>query len=140
MIGSVADAEDLVQEAYLRAWRSYDGFEGRSSVRTWMYQIATNACLTALERRKRRGLPSGFYDAEPDPSVFPAEAGPDVAWLEPVPDALALPDTADPAVIVAARAGLRLALIASLQYLPPRQRAVLVLRDGLDFSAAEGAG
>jgi RNA polymerase sigma-70 factor, ECF subfamily len=139
MIGSVADAEDLVQEAYLRAWRSYDGFEGRSSVRTWMYQIATNACLTALERRKRRGLPSGFYDPEQDPGAFAQEAGPDVAWLEPVPDALALPDSADPAVIVAARAGLRLALIASLQYLPPRQRAVLVLRDVLDFSAAEVA-
>jgi RNA polymerase sigma-70 factor, ECF subfamily len=139
MVGSVADAEDLVQETYLRAWRSYDGFEGRSSVRTWMYQIATNACLTALERRKRRGLPSGFYDPEQDPGAFAQEAGPDVAWLEPVPDALALPDSADPAVIVAARAGLRLALIASLQYLPPRQRAVLVLRDVLEFSAAEVA-
>ena len=139
MVGSVADAEDLVQETYLRAWRSYDGFEGRSSVRTWMYQIATNGCLTALERRKRRGLPSSFYDPETDPATFPEEAGGDVAWLEPVPDALALPDTADPAAIVAARAGLRLALIASLQYLPPRQRAVLVLRDVLDFSAAEVA-
>jgi RNA polymerase sigma-70 factor (ECF subfamily) len=139
MVGSVADAEDLVQETFLRAWRGYDGFEGRSSVRTWMYQIATNACLTALERRKRRGLPSSFYDPETDPAAFPAEAGGDVAWLEPVPDALALPDTADPAAIVAARAGLRLALIASLQYLPPRQRAVLVLRDVLEFSAAEVA-
>jgi RNA polymerase sigma-70 factor, ECF subfamily len=139
MLGSVADAEDLVQETYLRAWRFYDGFAGRSSVRTWMYQIATNACLTALERRKRRELPSSFYDAETDPGAFAVEADPDVAWLEPVPDALALPDTADPAVIVAARDGLRLALIASLQYLPPRQRAVLVLRDVLDFSAAEVA-
>jgi RNA polymerase sigma-70 factor, ECF subfamily len=139
MLGSVADAEDLVQETYLRAWRSYDGFAGRSSVRTWMYQIATNACLTALGRRKRRGLPSSFYDQETDPATFPEEAGADVAWLEPVPDTLALPDTADPAAIVAARAGLRLALIASLQYLPPRQRAVLVLRDVLDFSAAEVA-
>jgi RNA polymerase sigma-70 factor (ECF subfamily) len=139
MVGSVADAEDLVQETFLRAWRGYDGFEGRSSARTWMYQIATNACLTALERRKRRGLPSSFYAAETDPGTFPEEAGADVAWLEPVPDALALPEAADPAAIVAARAGLRLALIASLQYLPPRQRAVLVLRDVLDFSAAEVA-
>jgi len=139
MVGSVADAEDLVQETYLRAWRGYDGFEGRSSARTWMYQIATNACLTALERRKRRGLPSSFYDPETNPGSFAAEADADVAWLEPVPDALALPDTADPAAIVAARAGLRLALIASLQYLPSRQRAVLVLRDVLDFSAAEVA-
>jgi RNA polymerase sigma-70 factor, ECF subfamily len=140
MVGSVPDAEDLVQETYLRAWRSYDGFQGRSSVRTWLYRIATNACLTALAGRKRRELPSGRYGAEPDPSVFPAEAGPDVAWLDPVPDALTFPSAADPAAIVAARAGLRLALIASLQYLPPRQRAVLVLRDVLDFSAAEVAG
>jgi RNA polymerase sigma-70 factor, ECF subfamily len=139
MLGSVADAEDLVQETYLRAWRFYDGFAGRSSVRTWMYQIATNACLTALDRRKRRGLPSSFFDPETDPATFPEVAGADVAWLEPVPDTLALPDTADPAAIVAARASLRLALIASLQYLPPRQRAALVLRDVLDFSAAEVA-
>ncbi len=139
MLGSVHDAEDLVQETYLRAWRSYDGFEGRSSVRTWLYQIATNACLTALARRSRRALPSGLYDPEPDPGAFPEEAGPEAAWLEPVPDAMAARDPADPAAIVAARAGLRLALIASLQYLPPRQRAVLVLRDVLDFPAAEVA-
>src|SRR3984957_20053995 len=139
MLGSADEAEDLVQETYLRAWRSYDGFAGRSSVRTWMYRIATNACLTALERRNRRGLPSSFFDAETNPGASPEEGGADVAWLEPVPDALALPDTADPAAIVAARAGLRLALIASLQYLPPRQRAVLVLRDVLGFSAAEVA-
>ncbi|MGH3244791.1 MAG: sigma-70 family RNA polymerase sigma factor [Trebonia sp.] len=139
LLGSVHDAEDLVQETYLRAWRSYDGFEGRSSVRTWLYQIATNACLTALAKRGRRVLPSGRYDPEPDPAAFPEEAGPEVDWLEPVPDAMVAHDPADPAVIVAARAGLRLALIASLQYLPPRQRAVLVLRDVLDFPAAEVA-
>ena len=139
MLGSVHDAEDLVQETYLRAWRSYDGFEGRSSVRTWLYQVATNACLTALAKRSRRALPSGLYDPEPDPGAFPEEAGPEVAWLEPVPDAMVTRDPADPAAIVAARAGLRLALIASLQYLPPRQRAVLVLRDVLDFPAAEVA-
>ena len=84
-------------------------------------------------------LPSGLYDPEPDPGAFPEEAGPEVAWLEPVPDAMVTRDPADPAAIVAARAGLRLALIASLQYLPPRQRAVLVLRDVLDFPAAEVA-
>jgi RNA polymerase sigma-70 factor (ECF subfamily) len=139
MLGSVHDAEDLVQETYLRAWRSYDGFEGRSSVRTWLYQIATNACLTSLAKRSRRVLPSGLYDPEPDPEAFPKEAGPEAAWLEPVPDALVARDAADPAAIVAARAGLRLALIASLQYLPSRQRAVLVLRDVLDFPAAEVA-
>ena len=139
MLGSVQDAEDLVQETYLRAWRSYGGFEGRSSVRTWLYRIATNGCLTALARRDRRVLPSGRYDPEPDPEAPPEAADPDVAWLEPVPDALVTPESADPAVIVAAREGLRLALIASLQYLPPRQRAVLVLRDVLEFPAAEVA-
>jgi RNA polymerase sigma-70 factor (ECF subfamily) len=139
MLGSVADAEDLVQETYLRAWRSYDGFQRRSSVRTWLYQIATNACLTAMARRDQRMLPSGRYDPEPDPEAFPEEAGPEAAWLEPVPDALVTPDSADPAAIIAAREGLRLALIASLQHLPPRQRAVLVLREVLDFPAAEVA-
>ena len=139
MLGSVQDAEDLVQETYLRAWRSYGGFEGRSSVRTWLYRIATNGCLTALAKRDRRVLPSGRYDPEPDPEAPPELADPDVAWLEPVPDALVTPESADPAVIVAAREGLRLALIASLQYLPPRQRAVLVLRDVLEFPAAEVA-
>jgi RNA polymerase sigma-70 factor (ECF subfamily) len=141
MLGSVFDAEDLVQETYLRAWRGYDGFEGRSSVRTWLYQIATNGCLTALGKPGRRVLPSGLCDPEPDASAFPSEAGPEVSWLGPVPDAMVSLDSAsaDPAAIVAAREGLRLALIASLQYLPPRQRAVLVLRDVLDFPAASVA-
>ena len=139
MLGSVHDAEDLVQETYLRAWRSYGGFEGRSSVRTWLYQIATNACLTELGRRGRRVLPSGLHEPEPDPAVYPELAGVGVRWLQPAPDALVTPDSADPANVVAARDGLRLALIASLQYLPPRQRAVLVLRDVLAFSAAEVA-
>jgi RNA polymerase sigma-70 factor (ECF subfamily) len=139
MLGSVPDAEDLLQETYLRAWRGYGGFEGRSSVRTWLYQIATNACLTALAKQRRRMLPSGRYDPEPDPGAVPEEAGPEAAWLEPVPDAMVTMDSADPAAIVAAREGLRLALIASLQYLPPRQRAVLVLRDVLEFPAAEVA-
>jgi RNA polymerase sigma-70 factor (ECF subfamily) len=139
MLGSIQDAEDLVQETYLRAWQSYGGFEGRSSVRTWLYQIATNRCLTELAKRGRRMLPSGGYDPEPDPGVYPEEAGTGVNWLQPVPDAMVTPESADPAAIVAARAGLRLALIASLQYLPPRQRAVLVLRDVLAFPAAEVA-
>jgi RNA polymerase sigma-70 factor (ECF subfamily) len=139
MVGSVQDAEDLVKETYLRAWRSYGGFEGRSSVRTWLYQIATNRCLTELARPGRRMLPSGLSDPEPDPDACLEEAGPQVSWLQPVPDAMVVPDAADPAAIVAAREGLRLALIASLQYLPPRQRAVLVLRDVLAFPAAEVA-
>jgi RNA polymerase sigma-70 factor, ECF subfamily len=139
MLGSVQDAEDLVQETYLRAWRAYGEFEGRSSVRTWLYQIATNRCLTELAKGSRRTLPSGLYDPEPDPGRYPEEAGPEANWLQPVPDAMVTPDSADPAVIVAAREGLRLALIASLQYLPPRQRAVLVLRDVLAFPATEVA-
>jgi RNA polymerase sigma-70 factor (ECF subfamily) len=139
MLGSIQDAEDLVQETYLRAWRAYGRFEGRSSVRTWLYQIATNRCLTELARHSRRMLPSGLGDPEPDPGAYPEEAGPEVNWLQPAPDAMVTPDSADPAAIVAAREGLRLALIASLQYLPPRQRAVLVLRDVLAFPATEVA-
>jgi RNA polymerase sigma-70 factor, ECF subfamily len=139
MLGSVQDAEDLVQETYLRAWRSYAGFEGRSSVRTWLYQIATNGCLTELARRGRRVLPSGLYEPERDPGAYAEAAGGEVSWLQPAPDALLAPESADPAAIVAAREGLRLALIASLQYLPPRQRAVLVLREVLAFPAAEVA-
>ena len=88
MIGSVHDAEDLVQETYLRAWRAYDRFEGRSSVRTWLYRIATNACLTALEGRGRRPLPSGLGAPADDPGGAAADAGAEVPWLQPVPDAL----------------------------------------------------
>jgi len=139
MLGSIQDAEDLVQDTYLRAWRSYGGFEGRSSVRTWLYQIATNRCLTELAKRSRRMLPSGLYAAEQDPRAYPEGAGPEVNWLQPAPDAMVTPDSADPAAIVTAREGLRLALIASLQFLSPRQRAVLVLRDVLAFPATEVA-
>jgi RNA polymerase sigma-70 factor (ECF subfamily) len=139
MLGSIQDAEDLVQETYLRAWRSYGGFEGRSSVRTWLYQIATNRCLTELAKAGRRMLPSGLSEPEPDADAHLAQAGAEVNWLQPAPDAMVVADWADPAAIVAARAGLRLALIASLQYLPPKQRAVLVLRDVLAFPAGEVA-
>ena len=139
MLGSVDEAEDLVQETYLRAWRSHGGFEGRSSVRTWLYQIATNACLTAVQRRARRPLPSGLAGPGGDPSAS-ADAGREVAWLQPIPDALVTPESDDPAAVAVSRESLRLALIASLQYLPPRQRAVLILREVLDFPAAEVAG
>src|ERR1700744_1890183 len=115
MLGSVHDAEDLVQETYLRAWRSYSGFEGRSSVRTWLYQIATNACLTELARSRRRVVPSSLRDPEPDPDAHLEAAGPEVSGLQPVRDALVSPDSADPAAMVAARESLRLALVASLQ-------------------------
>ncbi len=139
MLGSIDDAEDVVQETYLRAWRAYGAFEGRSSVRTWLYQIATNACLTSLGHHSRRVLPSGLGGPEPDPATAPVPAPPEVSWLQPVPDAVLSHDSADPATLVVARESLRLALIASLQYLPGTQRAVLLLRDVLAFPAAEVA-
>jgi RNA polymerase sigma-70 factor (ECF subfamily) len=135
MLGSVDEAEDLVQETYLRAWRSYGGFEGRSSVRTWLYQIATNVCLTAMERRARRPLPSGLCEPGADRAAVA-----EVAWLQPLPDRLVTPERADPAAVAVGRESLRLALIASVQLLPPRQRAVLLLREVLAFPAAEVAG
>jgi RNA polymerase sigma-70 factor (ECF subfamily) len=140
LLGSVDDAEDLVQETYLRAWRSYRGFEGRSSLRTWLYQIATNACLTALRHRSRRQLPSGLGSPGEDPELPLAAADSEVRWLQPIPDALVTPESGDPAAIAVSRESLRLALIASVQYLPPGQRAVLLLRDVLAFPAADVAG
>ncbi|GAA1701021.1 sigma-70 family RNA polymerase sigma factor [Fodinicola feengrottensis] len=139
MLGSVHDAEDLVQETYLRAWRAYDGFEGRSSVRTWLYRIATGACLNALEHSSRRSLPSGLMDATYEPVVAPVAARAEVSWLQPFPDRLLGTDATDPATIVAERGSLRLALIAALQHLPARQRAVLILRDVLAWRADEVA-
>ena len=138
MLGSVHDAEDLVQETYLRAWRAYDRFEGRSSLRTWLYRIATNACLTALEGRGRRPLPSGLGAPSSDPSGELAQQ-PEIPWLEPVPDAMVGADAADPASIVTSRESIRLALITALQHLPSRQRAVLIMRDVLSWRAAEVA-
>ena len=139
MLGSTDEAEDLVQETYLRAWRSYGTFEGRSSVRTWLYRIATNVCLTALERGGRRELPSHLSGPTGDPDAPPDLAVPDVAWLQPIPDALVTPPSQDPAVLAVASESLSLALIASLQYLLPRQRVVFLLREVLDFPAAEVA-
>jgi RNA polymerase sigma-70 factor (ECF subfamily) len=130
MLGSVHDAEDLVQETMLRAWQASDRYDSaRASVRTWLYRIATNVCLTALEGRARRPLPSGLGPASEDAG---ASLAPDldVPWLQPFPDAR---------YDMGIRADMRLALIAALQLLPPRQRAVLVLREVLDFSAAEVA-
>ena len=137
MLGSADEAEDAVQETYLRAWRGYDAFEHRSSVRSWLYRIATNACLTALEQRGRRALPTGLVGPADDPDAPVTPAGVGQSWLEPIPDARVIPDASDPAEAVLAGEGLRLALIASLQYLAPRQRAVLVLREVLGFPAAE---
>jgi RNA polymerase sigma-70 factor, ECF subfamily len=137
MLGSVHEAEDLVQETYLRAWRAYDRFEGRSSVRTWLYRIATSACLTALESRKRRPLPTGLGAPKSDPAGELAQ-NTEVPWLEPVPDAL-VGTGSDPAAVVTSRESIRLAFIAALQHLPPRQRAVLILREVLNWRASEVA-
>ncbi|MEO3752576.1 RNA polymerase subunit sigma-70 [Streptomyces sp. B6B3] len=137
MLGSIHDAEDLVQETYLRAWRAFDRFEGRSSVRRWLYTIATRACLTALQTRARRPLPSGLGAPADDHRVTVTPRDPSVPWLQPAPDALFGGD--DPAAVVAGRTGVRLALIAALQFLSARQRAVLTLRDVLGFRTAEVA-
>ena len=134
MVGSVHDAEDLVQETYLRAWRSYHGFEGRSSLRTWLYRIATNVCLTSLEGSERRPLPTGL-GAPSAVAGEPLVTADEVLWLDPVPDAM----IADPAEQAAARDTIRLAFVAALQHLPPRQRAVLILRDVLKWQAKEVA-
>lgn len=133
MLGSMQDAEDLVQETYLRAWRSYEKFEGRASLRTWLYRIATNACLNALRHGSRRVLPAGLGAPATDPIAL-APRDPEIPWLEPIPD-----EQADPAAIVAGRTGLRLALIAALQHLPAQQRSVLILRDVLAWPAEETA-
>jgi RNA polymerase sigma-70 factor (ECF subfamily) len=139
MLGSVDDAEDQVQETLLRAWRSFGRFEGRSSLRTWLYRIATNECLRAIGTRGRRPLPSDLSDPDQDPEGPLAAARPEVPWLQPIPDALLRPESADPASVAVSREGIRLAFIAALQYLPARQRAVLILRDVLGWRGAEVA-
>ncbi|GAA2225123.1 sigma-70 family RNA polymerase sigma factor [Streptomyces amakusaensis] len=138
MLGSVHDAEDLVQETYLRAWRAYDRFEGRSSVRSWLFRIATHACLTALETRGRRPLPRDLGGPEPEPGSHAAAERSDVPWLQPLPDSAAGVG-GDPASIVLHRESTRLAFIAALQHLPPRQRTVLILRDVMGLRASEVA-
>ncbi|MGZ8803568.1 MAG: sigma-70 family RNA polymerase sigma factor [Mycobacterium sp.] len=135
MTGSLHDAEDLVQETYLRAWKSYKGFQGKSSVRTWLYRIATNTCLTALDGRNRRPLPTGLGAPASDPTADIAEHH-EIAWLEPLPDT-PREDPSDPSVIAESRESVRLAFVAALQHLSPRQRAVLVLREVLQWKAAE---
>src|SRR5918994_1335286 len=137
MLGSVSDAEDAVQETMVRAWRNLDRFEERASVRTWLYRIATNVCLDALSDRSRRARPIeegpvGTLDAE-------LETRPRTHWLEPIPDVRAIPADGDPFEVAALRQSIRLAFVAALQHLPPRQRAALVLTDVLGWSAAEVA-
>jgi RNA polymerase sigma-70 factor (ECF subfamily) len=147
MLGSFDDAEDLVQETLLRAWRARATFQGRALFRTWLYRIATNACLNALERAPRRVLPHDVVravTAETDASEARAEPprGPEIAWLQPYPDTYlepAAPAASQPEQAVVAREAIELTFLAALQHLPPRQRAVLILRDVLDWSASETA-
>lgn len=139
MLGSFQDAEDMVQETLARAWRSFEDFEGRSSVRTWLYRIATNRCLTELENRNRRVLPSGISVAEANPDAVLDAAGPEVEWVQPAPDQALGLEAGDPASVVSQRESLRLAVIVSFQHLPPKQRVVLILRDVLQFSTDEVA-
>jgi RNA polymerase sigma-70 factor, ECF subfamily len=140
MLGSVVDAEDAVQDAMLRAWRGLAGFEGRSSLRSWLYRITTNASLKMLERRPKRVLPIDYGPAA-DPHDGPSEPLVESIWLEPLPDEWlgvdALPYS--PEAVYEQREGVELAFTAALQYLPPQQRAVLILRDVLAFSTREVA-
>lgn len=139
MLGSVDDAEEVVQDVYLDAWRAYERFEGRSSLRTWLYRIATRAFVKALERRKRRPLPADLHASAADPGASVVAGDPELPWLQPAPDSLLAATTSDPGAVVAARETMRLAFIAALQLLPPQQRAVLILREVLGWSAAEVA-
>ena len=136
MLGSVHDAEDLLQETLLRAWRAYDQYDPRrAALRTWLFRIATNACLTAIEQRSRRPLPSGLGAPPSLDAEQPLICGEEVPWLQPIPDAM----LGDPAGVLLSRSSLRLAFIAALQFLPARQRAVLILREILDWPAADVA-
>jgi RNA polymerase sigma-70 factor (ECF subfamily) len=136
MLGSAFDAEDAVQETFVRAWQGASKFEGRAALRTWLYRIATNVCLTMLETRKRRVRPIDL-----GPSQEPIEANlrirPGEEWLEPIPDAMVVEP--DPAEVAESRESIRLAFVAALQQLPPRQRAVLILCEVLQWKAAEVA-
>ena len=138
MLGSPFEAEDAVQEVLLRAWRAFDRFEGRSSVRSWLYRIATNVCLDMLEGRGRRALPMDMGPAGSASMPLP-EPRPEATWVQPVPDGRVLPEDGDPAELAEQRESIRLALIAALQHLPPRQRAVLILREVLRWKASEVA-
>src|SRR5215216_3628527 len=138
MLGSSFEAEDAVQETMVRAWRGFSGFEGRSSMRSWLYRIATNVCLDMLRSRQRRARPmdmgpSGTADA----SLGAAQ--PEATWVQPIPGDRVLPEDGDPGELAAARETIRLAFVTALQHLPARQRAVLILREVLKWRASEVA-
>ena len=138
MLGSSFEAEDAVQESLMRAWRAADRFEGRSSLRTWLYRITTNVCFDMLEGRERRARPMDLGPASTADTMLPAPLS-EITWIEPVPDSIVLPPSADPAEVAISRESVRLALITALQRLPARQRAVLILREVLRWKAVEVA-
>jgi RNA polymerase sigma-70 factor (ECF subfamily) len=137
MLGSPFEAEDAVQDTFVRAWRAYDKFEGRAALRSWLYRIATNVCLDMLGSRERRARPMDLGPAQ-EPILSNLHTRPDESFVEPIPDALVAQD-ADPAEIAATRDSVRLALVAALQHLPPRQRAALILCEVLRWKASEVA-
>jgi RNA polymerase sigma-70 factor, ECF subfamily len=138
MLGSPFEAEDAVQDTFVRAWRSFDRFEGRAALRSWLYRIATNVCLDVLSGRERRALPMDLGPAwNPDGPI--GRTLPEVTWIEPVPDGLVVPAESDPAEVAVSRETIRLAFVAALQHLPPRQRAVLILCEVLRWKATEVA-
>jgi RNA polymerase sigma-70 factor, ECF subfamily len=139
MLGSTFEAEDAVQETMVRAWKSIDRFEGRAALRSWLYRIATNVCLDALNGRQRRARPMDLGPAGSAEGEFNAGVLPEAAWLEPIPDSRTIAAEADPAELAASRETLRLAFVNALQHLPPRQRAVLILREVLRWQATEVA-
>ena len=138
MLGSPFDAEDAVQETLVRAWRNLARFEGRSTLRSWLYSIATNVCLDMLNGRERRARPMDLGPAM-EPVASNLNVLPEVTWIEPIPDAMAVPDNGDPADVAVARETIRLAFVAALQHLPPRQRAALILCEVLRWQATEVA-
>jgi RNA polymerase sigma-70 factor (ECF subfamily) len=137
MLGST-EAEDAVQETFIRAWRNFDRFEGRAPLRSWLYRIATNVCFDMLEGRKRRARPMDLGPSR-EPVAENLNVLPEATWIEPVPDQLVLPEEADPAEVTVARETIRLAFVAALQHLPARQRAVLILCEVLRWQATEVA-
>jgi RNA polymerase sigma-70 factor, ECF subfamily len=138
MLGSAFEAEDAVQETMLRAWRSFDQFEGRASLRSWLYRIATNVCLDMLSGSQRRARPMDLAGARSADSAL-GDALPEATWILPIPDGRVLPAGGDPAELAVERETIRLAFVAALQHLPPKQRAVLVLREVLRWKAEEVA-
>ncbi len=139
MLGAAFETDDAVQETMVRAWRALDKFDGRSSLRTWLYRIATNVCLDSLNSRNRRALPMDFGPASPPVAESLGQPRPEATWIQPMPDGEVLSPTADPADLAIQRDSVRLAFIAALQHLPARQRVVLILREVLRWSAAEVA-